>query len=386
MTPAIKEVIFFSYGDSTKASTWSNVPYLFTRALEEKGIRVRRVRLFRQGPWVWLCNEFIKWIYPLFFPGHAYGYLRTPLYRRGAFRKIRRAVKRYDKADLCIFTCFDFWNPFNGIPTLLFSDWTYEILIAERLKRALYPFEQRYAQWQAEAISSAGAVVSLFPECARSMRERLPAANIHHLGSNVVNNLYDGVLLPEEIIPRKKGAKRLLFIGGRKYEEGCRLLLEAFRRLQKENPEYGLDVIGMHADHFSDVQIPPHVTFHGYLKKDHEPERRRYYELLLNASVFVNPTMVWGGYSSTIEAMFFYTPVIVAPYGDFVAEFGNAPAFGAYNREFSPECLYRSLREVLDNPHYEAMCLEAHRRTEHYTWDNYVDKILKLAQDTTKEQ
>lgn len=44
----IREVIFFSYGDSTKASTWSNVPLLFTRSLQNHGVAVRRVNL-REG-------------------------------------------------------------------------------------------------------------------------------------------------------------------------------------------------------------------------------------------------------------------------------------------------------------------------------------------------
>ncbi len=384
MTPAIKEVIFFCYGDSTKASTWSNVPYLFARTLESKGIRVRRVRLLKQNPWVCVCNSFIKWVYPLFYPGHAYGYIRTPLYRRLALHKIRQAVRRYNKADLCIFTCFDFWNPFNGIPSLLFSDWTYEILIAERLKRPLYPFEERYAQWQAQAINTAEAVVSLFPECARSMKAKWPEARIYHLGSNVVNNLYDGVLNPDETIARKKCAKRILFIGSRKYQEGCRLLLEAFRRLLEVDDEYRLDVVGMKAEHLPGNGIPPHVTFHGYLNKDNEQLRQRYYDLLLNASVFVNPTMVWGGYSSTIEALYFYTPIVVAPYGDFVAEFGDPLDVGRYNREFTPDALLRNLLEVLNSPRYEAMCLQAHHRTENYTWDNYVDKLLNLAQKNVK--
>ena len=41
----VKEVIFFTYGDSSKASTWSNVPFLFTKTLEGKGIKVDRIDL-----------------------------------------------------------------------------------------------------------------------------------------------------------------------------------------------------------------------------------------------------------------------------------------------------------------------------------------------------
>ena len=39
----IKEIIFFSMGDSNKISTWSNVPFLFCKELEQKGILVRRI-------------------------------------------------------------------------------------------------------------------------------------------------------------------------------------------------------------------------------------------------------------------------------------------------------------------------------------------------------
>lgn len=40
-----KEVIFFTKGDSADISTWSNVPYFFTRTLEEKGVTVHRVNM-----------------------------------------------------------------------------------------------------------------------------------------------------------------------------------------------------------------------------------------------------------------------------------------------------------------------------------------------------
>ena len=202
---------------------------------------------------------------------------------------------------------------------------------------------------------------------------------IFHLGNNVVNNLCDREPVAEEIIPRKRQSKRILFVGNAKYAEGCRLLLDAFDRLLRLDPEYRLDVVGMKADRFSDRTIPPQVTFHGYLNKDDKRQRECYYRLLFDASLFVNPTMIWGGYSSTIEAMFFYTPVIVAPYKDFVTEFGDNPSFGLYNREFNADCLLANMKRILTEESYETRCLEAHRRTEDHTWDNYVEKILETA-------
>src|SRR3569833_1299656 len=41
----LRELTVFSHGDSTLLSTWSNVPYFFTRTIESKGIKVNRVNI-----------------------------------------------------------------------------------------------------------------------------------------------------------------------------------------------------------------------------------------------------------------------------------------------------------------------------------------------------
>ncbi len=374
----IREVIFFSYGDSNKASTWSNVPYLFAKTLELKGIKVRRVNLLKYGLLEKIYNYLLIKLYSVFYTNHIYSYIRTPLYRRRTFSRIKKSVEKFSNADLCIFLCFDFWNKFSDIPSLLFCDWTYDIVIMERLKRAPYSFERRYSEWQGEAINSAKVVVSLFPECANSMSRKYPNANIHYLGVNVVNNLYEGNLDISKVIADKKNNKKILFIGGPKYREGCLLLVNAFELLYATNNEYELHVIGMSASDIPFKQDRKNVFFYGYLSKDDIQQRNLYYKLVVEASVFVNPTEIWGGYSSTIEAMFFYTPVVVSPYKDFVAEFGENINFGVYNQKFTENSLYDSIKNVVTSPKYESMCINAHDATKNYTWDRYVEKMLAL--------
>ena len=64
------------------------------------------------------------------------------------------------------------------------------------------------------------------------------------------------------------------------------------------------------------------------------PEREKYYNLLKSARVLINPASKWGGYSSTIEAMYYGCPIIVSPYDDFIEEFGKLIPFGYYlNRQ-----------------------------------------------------
>lgn len=41
----IREVTVFSPGDSRSLTCWSNVPCLFTKSLESKGIKVNRVNI-----------------------------------------------------------------------------------------------------------------------------------------------------------------------------------------------------------------------------------------------------------------------------------------------------------------------------------------------------
>lgn len=55
--------------------------------------------------------------------------------------------------------CFDFYNKFSGIPSLLFCDWTYKILVLDRKKRKPYWFEKRFCRQQATAINNAEYVV-----------------------------------------------------------------------------------------------------------------------------------------------------------------------------------------------------------------------------------
>lgn len=371
----MKEIIFYSYGDSNKASAWSNVPYLFTKELENRGILVRRIDI---SP-----NRFINKIWQLtvarflncFYPNHEYSWIRTSLFRWLTERKIKRSVAFYHTADYCFVTCFDYYNRYSDIPTLLFSDWTFNILIQSQKGRELYSIEKSFARKQAEAIRNAQVVTSLFPKSAAIMQEAYPNANIRYLGENVINNLCDTEYQTEELISKKEKSDIILFIGQKKYIEGAKLLIHALMGMRDKGKNYQLHIIGMRENDF--CQLPDFVKCYGYLHKDIPEENRMYYQLMTEAKLFVNPTPVWAGFSSMIEAMYFATPIVVSPYEDFVATFGKEITFGCYNNEFREDSLIESIEYVLNNEKYAVMCREAHRATEGYTWKAYVDKLLK---------
>lgn len=374
----IKEVIFFCYGDSSNASTWSNVPYLFTDSLLKHGITVRRVDLTAGLHYITaIYNRTIVRFLRIFFrkKEFAYDFSRTVLFTALVNRKIKKAVLEYPNADYCIFTNFDFYNKYNAIPTLLFCDWTYKILVMDRLQRKPFRFEKRFCKQQETAINNADHVVSLFPTCAEYMKKDYPKADISYLGGNVINSLYTESMDADKILSAKRTSNKVLFIGGRKYLDGARKLVEAFKQL-RDGKSLELHLVGLTNSMFD--RLPGNIFCHGYLRKDVDAERDAYYDLLVSSKMVVNPTPNWGGYSSTVEAMYFYTPVIVSPYDDFVNEFGKDIDFGIYNEKYDSSVLAKNIEAIFNSGDYENMCLNAHERVKDYTWDNYVDKILKL--------
>jgi len=373
----INKVIFFTNGNSSDVSTWSNIPYLFTKTLEKHHIVIHRVDISINNMIQRIFDKIIFPIIGLFYPKHVYTFDRTNLFAFITNRKIRNAVKRNADSDLCIFTTFSFYNKYNDIPTLLFSDWTYEILIKERLGRKLYFFEKQVSKRETEAITNSPIVISLFPECASSMKLSYPSANIHYLGSNVINSLYFGKFESKEIIRNKTKSNDILFIGVKSYIEGAQKLVNSFRLFSQKYPNYTLHLIGIQPNWLKENYS--NVCCHGYLRKDNEAENALYYHLLLKARFIINPSPIWASYSSTIEAMYFYTPVITTPYKDFVSEFGESIDFGYYVEDFSEAGISETIEKMCKAERYTEMCEKAHDKVADYTWDSYVEKILALA-------
>lgn len=375
---AIKKVIFFTYGDSANASTWSNVPYLFTRTLEDKGIEVVRVDLLSGTRLIGkIYDAALRLIEPA---DSAYGFIRSRIYRRLAYRTIRHALHEHADADLCIFSCFDFYNKFNGIPSVLFSDWTFETLIRERLGREPRNKEARYMRWQNEAMERAKAVVSLFPKCRDSIKMANPKINAIHLGRNVVNDMrvFSGLpeIEPEAMMQCKAESEMILFVGKPNYAAGATLLVEAFKIVRSRIPGASLHLVGLNACDLNIDEIPDGMRFYGYLRKDVKEECREYYSLLQRASLFVNPTPVWAGYSSTIEAMHYYTPVVVTKYADFADEFGEDINFGEYTVSEGAEELAERLVRLMESSRYKEMCMRSHEAVSGYAWGAYVDDFI----------
>lgn len=364
----MNEITIFTYGDSTKIRTWSNVPYFFTTTLEKKGIIVNRINITSNSKILKkLFNIGLYRILSKLYKKNSYTYLRSYLFRIEANLKIIKAVKKYPKSDSFIFLNFDFSTKrYSKKPSILFGDWTYDHYITYFLNKEPNFFEFQYIKSQNRKIKESDLVIPLFPSMAEQLKHK---GNIKYLG-NVINSVIESN--KEEILEQKKDSNKIIFIGSFKYIEGAKKLLESYNILKNKYPKLSLDFIGLKESDFN--TLPKGVKCYGYLDKGNNEQREIYYKLLKEARVFVNTTPKWSAFSASVEAMYFYNPVIVPPYGEFVKTFGENFIGGIYCND--NDKLVEKIELIINTQSYEEFSINARTLVENFTWDSYIDKVL----------
>lgn len=316
----------------------------------------------------------------LLHPGTSFLYTfdRTPIYCWLVERKIKRILNEHNTSILNIVFSFSHLATSNTTPCLLFCDWSYEFLIRNRHNRNPFLLEKIYIHHQNHVISKADYVVSLFKESADSMMQYIPDVRVNCFSKNVVNNLNDAPLLSDDrAIGEKCKAHNLLFVGRSHYINAAKQLIGAAERLFLKFPDLRLDIVGLVDDDF-EMTLPEWVHCHGFLHKGNDEHRRLYYALLEKSRCFVNSSPGWGGYSSTIEAMYYYTPIVIAPYKQFLMEFGDNISFGVYVINQSEEELESAILRVMENTEYADMAKSEHIAVRDYTWLDYSQWLLEL--------
>lgn len=369
----MKEVLLFTCGNSNDISTWSNVPYLFSKTLEKNGYKLNRVDISPNRTINKLFNKASYTIFKRILKRKACPeFHRTWLHRFITYRRIKRATKLYPNIQFNLFLSFAFYNKYSTRPNVLWCDWTDRIVI-KRLGREPKFYERRSLRHEDNVMQKADKVYTMFPKCKEHMEE-LYGREIIYLNRNVVNTVYDGGFNIDENINIRYNSNRILFIGNIRYIGAAKQLVKAYNMLKEKNRDIELHIIGMTNEQMNVDDNNIHC--YGYLRKNIKEERELYYSLLHSCKVFVNPAQQWGGYSSTIEAMFYGSPIIVAPYDDFVCEFGENINFGRYTND--KEELHKTIKIILNagKEDYHALCINAHKRVSDYTWSNYVDEFL----------
>ena len=377
-----KEITVFTEGDATLASTWSNIPYFLTATLEEKGYTVHRINISDTGFLQRFYDKFLcRILRHTFFPHTTFRYSRSIFFTRKIQKQLKEALAKYPQSDYYLSTSFSF-SPKNYTdkPCILFCDWSYEYLITHFNQRQPDCLEKAAVRRQDALIRKADYVFALFPDVAQHMQAYYKNTNIAYLG-NVINS---ELTKEKPDFARKLAGQKILFIGLKKYREGVEALIQSAKLLHPVYPALELNIVGMTASDCSDTSdVASYIHFHGYLSKDQPDEKALYDALLQDSLVYVNTTPVWAGFSSALESLYHYLPVITSPYQSFTDTFSDTIDFGYYCKENSPAQISKLLQHVLQlSPDdYETLCQNAHAATLDYTWSSYVDKMMQVIQE-----
>jgi glycosyltransferase involved in cell wall biosynthesis len=287
-------------------------------------------------------------------------------------RLIKKTTQRYIHSQVDIFLTFSFSSAgFTSRPIIQFGDWTYDHLIRNFKHRLPDTLEKRVIHREDLQIRQADLVFVLFPAVAEYMQRYYGKDKIVYLG-NVINAL---AVSSEKNIPQKQAVMNLLFVGNKNYKSGADTLIAAFQQLKSSLPTLTLHIIGMNANEWNN--LPEDVFCYGYLDKGIDKERELYYKLYREATLFVNTTPQWSAFSASIEAMYFYTPIVVSPSNEFVKTFGDPIHFGYYCEENSVALLKQNILNILHHKAYPELCRKAHEAVRAFTWDAYMDKMIE---------
>ena len=83
--------------------------------------------------------------------------------------------------------------------------------------------------------------------------------------------------------------------------------------------------------------------------------------------------------SSLLEVMYYYRPIITSKYEEFIKTFGESINFGYYSKNNSNE-IKNILEKIINMPNqeYQKLAINAHESVKEFTYDSYIDKIMKL--------
>jgi glycosyltransferase involved in cell wall biosynthesis len=293
-------------------------------------------------------------------------------------KKIKKAIKTYPQSDAFVSLTFSFSAVgLTKKPVVLFCDFTYEYWYKNLTNSKPALFEKLSMIRETQQINNSDLVISLFPGVAQYMQKRYSNSNIFYLG-NVINLEYENAF--EQIAEIKQNSYNLLFIGNQKYISGALALIDAYKIVKNKDRRYSLHIIGLNEDDLPD--LPQDVYCYGYLDKSIDCQRAQYQQLIEKSMVYVNTTPLWAAFSSSIEAMYLHTPVIVTDYDEFTNTFGNKIEFGEYCNKNTGAEIAKHIESICQSAQYLQMCRNAHNAVKEFSWNNYIDKFINKIQCT----
>lgn len=367
------KINLFTQGDANSMTSWSGVPYFLSTGLEQLGIEVNRIDISPGGRFYHFCN--VLWKYTigrfikLFDRNNIYSFARSKVHNAFVYRRIKNAYKE-NPCEWNVFLTFSFYNKFGG-KSLLLCDWSFDYEISEKRRKKPNFMERQYIKYERNVIANSEKVVSIFPYYAEAM-SRLYNREVLFLRPLGVNNLPENWSSDENVLNVKRDSKKIVFIGKSLYKDACKLVIEAFMKLEGD---FELHVIGM--ERFGNY--PDSVRFHGMLSKNNPEERIQYYNLLAEAKLCVNMSF-YGGFGAATEAMSSYTPLVINKENkELLSVFGEKIEFGEYV-EFDADKLASTMEKICLSEDYLNYAKAAHKAVSEMTWERYCKELVKVIQ------
>jgi len=393
----IKTVILAANGPVSSTKTWSNVPACLLQAFRANGIKVITVDV---SP-----LRILKLFYLIYclaakrhLPKTSYDYFRSRHHQLYVRFRLRLATL-FLTADIpLILLSYSFLIQFNKRRVVLLSDWTYEHYIKNHLGRDPDYAEASAIQREKASLANADLVISIFPSIAERMKIQIPDTLVKYIGHGV-NNISPYSITESHAYPQsfssihaikketqaqcRKDSPTFLFVGGSRYRLGLKLLLEALALIQQNTTlNCKLDVIGFDPKALRELStIPCHgITAHGYLDKGDKRQYSLYQKIFSSASIFVNVSPGWVGFSSTLEALSAGIPVIVSPNDELRLLF-SAPcpylSFCEYDTSFRGIMrLSETMLSLLKNPNYERISQLASISVVNFSWNKVAGRLI----------
>ena len=368
------KIYFCTTAPSKNYKSWSNIPYLLHKNLEKRGYVVENHVMRELEPLKTLFNLPIRVLNKFFKLGTTYFYVRTPVHFFFTYLYSHWISFISSSRDVMIVQGFSYPLQNGKNKQIVLGDWPSEYLFEKFLKRKPSRLERKSIDRENAVIEAAAAVITLFPNVREYMLQKYKNKNIYCFG-NVVN-VDDDVVVPEDLHNRKLNSNRLLFIGQPFYLPGAIELIVAARNLRVLGFACEVDIIGISPDLIG--MDYAWLKVHGYLDKDNPGEKKKYYELLSNARLFVNTTPGWSGFQALLEAMYFGNPIVVRHNEALERYFDNLNDV-AYILDNSQSSLEKLLEDSFDDINrYQSMSIVARRSVESSTWMNFTDMLLAL--------
>lgn len=376
----IKEIIVYTNGDSNDITTWSNVPYFFTKELEKRNIKVDRVNInynYKSSVTAFVYFYLIKVIRTFITlikgskPKLKFQY--TNYYKRQIEKIMNESMKKYSNADLQLIFSLSYSLNNNLKPLVMFGDWTIEYRLKNRQKREPSAYEKKLIKEQYETLNKASAIVTIMPN-SKVLMEKNSNKKVFYFGTGINS------MINYSANTAKYDSNLILFSGRKKeYFDGLIRLIKVVNYCNDSfNRDYKINVIGMNREDVTNIDTK-NCSFHGYLRKDDEKQCKEYYKLINNSKLLVNINNGWNGISTLLEVLYHGTPIMISRNNEVESVIGLDNEYCEYiDDDEDIISIAKKLDDymMMNRETYNEICKKAHESVKGQEWSTIVDRFL----------